>query len=63
MIKICNSTTKEALETKKRSNGIDAATTNHSLQISRQRGRVLRRRARDQHGLVSKPTRAILLCP
>ena len=28
-----------------------------------QRVRVVKRRAHDQHGLGSKPTRAILLCP
>ena len=31
--------------------------------ISRQRGRVVKAPARDQHGVGSKPTRAILLCP
>ena len=31
--------------------------------ICRQRGRVVKRRDRDQHGLGSKPTRAIQLCP
>ena len=31
--------------------------------VSRQRGRVLKHRADDQHGLGSKPTCAILLCP
>ena len=29
----------------------------------RQRGRVLKRRAYDQYGLGSKPTRTVLLCP
>ena len=32
------------------------------LNISRQRGRVVKAPADDQHGLGSKPTRAILLC-
>ena len=31
--------------------------------ISRQRGRMVKRRVHDQHGLGSKPTRAILLRP
>ena len=31
--------------------------------ICRQRGRVLKRSGYDQHGIGSKPTRVILLCP
>ena len=47
----------------KESNGLIILKLNHLIINCRQCGRVVKHRTDDQHGLGSKPTCAILLCP